>query len=94
MPTYDFITELLELEDIILKDFSFTVTEIHISFSLKRKPTVCPCCGFITEQVADLLIFCHDVIYNVILLGRCLIILNDDNNVLKADASAVDFLDV
>ena len=53
MPTYDFITELLELEDIILKDFSFTDTEIHISFSLKRKPTVCPCCGFITEQVHD-----------------------------------------
>lgn len=53
MPTYDFITELLELEDIILKDFSFTDTEIHFSFSLKRKPTVCPCCGFITEQVHD-----------------------------------------
>ena len=53
MPTYDFITELLELEDIILKDFSFSDTEIHISFSLKRKPTVCPCCGFITEQIHD-----------------------------------------
>lgn len=53
MPTYDFITELLELEDIILKDFSSTNTEMHISFSLKRKPTVCPCCGFITEQVHD-----------------------------------------
>lgn len=53
MPTYDFITELLELEDIILKDFSFTNTEIHISFSLKRKPTICPCCGFITEQIHD-----------------------------------------
>ncbi len=53
MPTYDFITELLELEDIILKDFSFTDTEIHLSFSLKRKPTICPCCGFITEQIHD-----------------------------------------
>ena len=53
MPTYDFISKLLELEDIILKDFSFTDTEIHLSFSLKRKPTVCPCCGFITEQVHD-----------------------------------------
>ena len=53
MPTYDFITELLELEDIILKDFSFTNTEIHISFSLKRKPTICPRCGFITEQIHD-----------------------------------------
>lgn len=53
MPIYDFITELLELEDIILKDFSFTNTEIHISFSLKRKPTICPCCGFITEQIHD-----------------------------------------
>lgn len=53
MPIYDFITELLELEDIILKDFSFTDTEIHLSFSLKRKPTICPCCGFITEQVHD-----------------------------------------
>lgn len=53
MPTYDFITKLLELEDILLKDFSSTDTEIHISFSLKRKPTVCPCCGFITEQIHD-----------------------------------------
>ena len=53
MPIYDFITELLELEDIILKDFSFTDTEIHLSFSLKRKPTICPCCGFITEQIHD-----------------------------------------
>lgn len=53
MPTYDFITKLLELEDIIIKDFSSTNTEIHLTFTLKRKPTVCPCCGFITEQVHD-----------------------------------------
>jgi len=53
MPIYDFITELLELEDIILKDFTSTNTEIHLYFSLMRKPTVCPCCGFITEQIHD-----------------------------------------
>ena len=53
MPDSYFISKLFELEDIILHDVKSTNTEVHVSFSLKRKPHVCPSCAALTEQIHD-----------------------------------------
>ena len=53
MPTSDFTSKLLESEDVIIEDLHTTNTEVHLSFSLKRKPHSCPHCGMITEQIHD-----------------------------------------
>lgn len=53
MPISDFTSKLLELEDVIISDLHSTNTEVHISFSLKRRPHPCPHCGFITQAVHD-----------------------------------------
>ena len=53
MPTFDFTSKLLELEDIIVNDLSSSDTELHISFTLKRRPQPCPHCGFVTDKVHD-----------------------------------------
>ena len=53
MPNSDFTSKLLELEDVIISDLHSTNTEVHISFSLKRRPHPCPHCGFITQAVHD-----------------------------------------
>ena len=44
MPTSNFTAKLLELEDIIISDFTSSNTEIHIHFSLPRKVSTCPHC--------------------------------------------------
>ena len=53
MPNSDFTSKLLELEDVIISDLQTTSTEVHVFFSLKRKPHSCPYCGSITESVHD-----------------------------------------
>lgn len=53
MPNSDFTSKLLELEDVIISDLQTTNTEVHVFFSLKRKPHSCPHCGSITESVHD-----------------------------------------
>lgn len=53
MPTLDFTAKLLELEDIIVDQFDFSNTEIHISFSLKRRSVPCPHCKALTDKVHD-----------------------------------------
>ena len=53
MPTFDFTSKLLELEDVIINDVTTNNTEVHIFFSLKRKPHVCPHCSALTEQIHD-----------------------------------------
>lgn len=53
MPTSDFIAKLLEMEDLIVKDISSSDTELHISFSLKRRPHPCPHCHSVTDRIHD-----------------------------------------
>ena len=44
MPIIDFIPKLFELEDMILEDLHSTNDELHLFFSLKRRPHVRPHC--------------------------------------------------
>ena len=53
MPESYFISKIFELEDIILNDVKTTNTEMHVFFSLKRKPHVCPHCGALTDHIHD-----------------------------------------
>ena len=53
MPTNDFTSKLLEMEDVLVNDITSSDTELHISFSLKRKPHTCPHCSNVTEQIHD-----------------------------------------
>lgn len=67
MPTTDFTAKLLELEDLILENISSSDTELHISFSLTRKPHSCPHCGTVTAQVHD---YRTSVIKDIPLMGK------------------------
>lgn len=53
MPISDFTAKLLELEDVIIKDLRSSNTEVHIFFTLKRRPHICPHCSTLTDQVHD-----------------------------------------
>lgn len=53
MPTNDFISNLLEIKDLIVTNISSDPENIHISFYLQRKDHVCPYCGAITNRVHD-----------------------------------------
>lgn len=53
MPISDCISKLFELEDIILTDLETNNTEVHVSFSMKRRAHTCPFCGTITDKVHD-----------------------------------------
>lgn len=53
MPTCNSIAKLFELEDMILDDLHSTSGELHIFFSMKRRPHPCPQCRTLTEQVHD-----------------------------------------
>ena len=53
MPTSNFTAKLLELEGIIISDFTSSNTEIHIHFSLPRKACTCPHCLGLTDKVHD-----------------------------------------
>lgn len=53
MPISNFTAKLLELEDIIISDFTSSNTEIHIHFSLPRKVSTCPHCHSLTDKVHD-----------------------------------------
>ena len=53
MPTNDFTAKLLEMEDAIFEDLSSSNTEMHVFFSLKRRPHTCPHCSTVTDKVHD-----------------------------------------
>ena len=53
MPTSDFTSKLLELEDVIIEDVQTTNTEIHTFLSMPRRPHTCPRCNTVTEQIHD-----------------------------------------
>lgn len=53
MPTSNFTSKLLELEDVLISDLQTSNTEVHVFFSLVKKPHVCPHCGSVTQSVHD-----------------------------------------
>lgn len=53
MPSLNFTSKLLELEDAIVDDLFISDFTIHISLTMKRMPHRCPHCGSWTEQVHD-----------------------------------------
>lgn len=50
MPTTDFTTKLLELEDVNIHDVQSSNTEIHLHFTMIRKTHTCPKCGNLTDK--------------------------------------------
>ena len=53
MPSKDYTPELLDLKGAINKNIYHTITEIHIHFSMEKKPHTYPKCGSVTESVHD-----------------------------------------
>ena len=53
MPNTNFISNLLEIKDLIVINIESTSTEIHIFFKLERRDHICPQCGNITNKVHD-----------------------------------------
>jgi len=53
MPTNDFTSKLLDLEDAIIENVEFTNDTTVIHFSLKRKTVSCPFCSSPTNKIHD-----------------------------------------
>ena len=53
MPNKDFISDILEMEDLIITNVQSDNEEMHIYFKLGRKDHVCPNCGTVTDKVHD-----------------------------------------
>lgn len=53
MPTSNFTSKLLQLEDAIIENINSFDDTIEISFRLKRRPHNCPNCGCVTEKIHD-----------------------------------------
>lgn len=53
MPISDFTSKLLELEDVFISHLPTSNIEVHVFFSLNKKPHTYPHCGSITEAVHD-----------------------------------------
>lgn len=53
MLNQDYITKLLDLEEVIVTDVKSNLDELHIYLQLPRKKHVCPCCGAETDRVHD-----------------------------------------
>ena len=53
MPNNDFISNILEMEDLIITNVESDDKEMHIFFKLERKDHACPECGAVTNKVHD-----------------------------------------
>lgn len=53
MPNDDFISNLLEIKDLIVTKIENNQSEVHIHFQLQRRDHICPCCGSVTNKVHD-----------------------------------------
>ena len=53
MPNNNFISNIMEMEDLNVTNVESDNEEMHISFELKRKDHVCPGCGALTNKVHD-----------------------------------------
>lgn len=66
MPS-NIISNILEIDDIDVKEVKQTTTETHIYFKLHKRPHTCPHCQSITEKVHD---YRESVIKDTPLLGK------------------------
>ena len=53
MSTKDYITMLLDMEDVVLKNMQEDEREITIAIELRKKEHLCPACGTATSRVHD-----------------------------------------
>ena len=53
MSTKDYITKLLDMEDVVLKNIQEDTQEITIELELQQKEHLCPVCGTATSRVHD-----------------------------------------
>ena len=53
MPNSNFISEILEIKDLIVENIETTPEEVNIFFKLERRDHVCPVCGAATQKDAD-----------------------------------------
>ncbi len=53
MPNSNFISEILEIKDLIIENIETTSEDVHIFFKLERRDHVCPVCGAVTNKVHD-----------------------------------------
>lgn len=67
MPNNDFISNILEIKDLIITNVESTPENICISFKLERRDHVCPNCGAITNKVND---YRKSIIKDTPILGK------------------------
>ncbi len=67
MPNNDFISNILEMEDLIITNVESDNEEIHIYFRLERKDHVCPNCGAVTNKIHD---YRSSIIKDAPIMGR------------------------
>jgi transposase len=67
MPNNNFISNIMEMEDLNVTNVESDNEEMHISFELKRKDHVCPGCGALTNKVHD---YRTSVIKDAPILGK------------------------
>lgn len=67
MPNNDFISNILEIKDLIITNVESTSENICISFKLERRDHVCPNCGAITNKVHD---YRKSIIKDTPILGK------------------------
>lgn len=53
MPNINFISNLLEIKDLIVDNIEFFNSDIHLHFHLERRDVSCPFCGSVTNKVHD-----------------------------------------
>lgn len=53
MPNNDFISNILEIKDLIVTNVESNSEEIHIYFKIERRDHTCPGCGTVTNKVHD-----------------------------------------
>ena len=53
MPNTDFISNLLDIKDLIVENVELFTSEVQMYFKLKRRDCVCPVCGAITNKIHD-----------------------------------------
>ena len=53
MPNTDFISNLLDIKDLIAENVELFTSEVYIYFKSRHRDCVCPVCGAITNKIHD-----------------------------------------
>lgn len=67
MPNTNYIATLLEIKDLIVENIENSDTEMHLYFTLQRRPHECPHCKALTEQIHD---YRTSIIKDIPILGK------------------------